>query len=768
MEARPRDPRDGAWEWPSLRFGRFDEGWLLRLSGPALALVVLAGLTVSALTVAWVDLATTAAGFWPPAGVTFVTMLLLPPRRWGWVVLAATAISAITFAISDYPLATAVIWLVGNMVEPIVGASLLRGDRRRTDMRLQRVVGRFVLYGVIAGPAVGGAIGAIGSAHAHGTAWAREWIEWMVGDGLGILIVVPLILAGSPTVVRPRSNWAVFVVGVAAVSVLSFTELGPGNGATVPYLIFVLLVAAAMRFGVRAVAAAAFVIAESVNIATALDRGPFSPTVDGADTALSLQVFLAIAVVTSFIIGALVSDLAGRDEVQELLTEQATHDALTGLPNRVQFNQRLEEAREDMRATGRPFGVVLIDLDQFKKVNDRFGHPTGDEVLLTVAAVFDRVRRPDDLLARLGGDEFVLLCRNARGPALAAIADEMLAALAGTHQIGNLRLQITASAGVADARDPDDSAVEVMRRADVALYRSKRGGGFPVTLFDEALEAQTRRRAELEDELRGAVWRGELRLEYQPIVHVRSGRIAHFEALLRWDSRIAGAVPPDEFIPLAEEIGAIASIGEWVLSTACAQAAAWSRQRGIDVQVAVNVSARQLADRGFAATVTGALAAARLQPESLMIEITETAMMDDLAASRHVLTQLGALGVRLALDDFGTGYSSMAYLRGLPLDCLKIDRSFLAGLAEAHEDVAIVEAVVHLGRSFGLDVIAEGVETAEQQTRLIELGCSLGQGYLWYRPLRPDVVGELPASAFAASAAQASVPVPGAVTRIPR
>ncbi len=746
--ARRPAARTGAWEWPPLRVGRFDEEWLVRLPGPALGLLVSVALFLSALTVTWVDATSTDAGFWPPSGVAFVALLVLPVRRWGWVIGPIVVIGLMGVLTSSYPFVAAAIWAVGNSVEPVIGASLMRWQRRRGVLSLARLLGRFVLYAVLLGPAVGGAIGAIGSTIAYDTSWFREALEWTVGDGLGVLIVTPLVFGRTADMRRPLVELVPFAVAVAAVSALAFTELGPGRGATVPYLIFVVLVAGAMRFGVRPIAVAAFVIAEAINVAMANDRGPFSERIDGADTALSLQVFLAIAIVTSFIVGALVSDLAGRDEVQRLLTQQATRDALTGLPNRIRFSEYLDEQLERTRATGEPFGVVMIDLDHFKKVNDRFGHPTGDQVLLIVAALFERVRAPDDFLARLGGDEFVLLCRGADGERLRERAVALLDTLAGTHQIGARRVPLSASAGVAEARGPDDSSVELMRRADIALYRSKRTSKVAVTLFGDELEAETRRRGELEDELRGAIARGELRLEYQPIVEVRTGRIAHFEALLRWDNRAVGRVGPDEFIPLAEENGSIAAIGEWVLRTACAQVAEWRRQRSLDLRVAVNVSARQLGDREFTATVTNALDALGFPADALAIEITETAMMDDVSASSVVLHELAALGVRLSLDDFGTGYSSMAYLRQFPLDSLKIDRSFLTGLAVSPEDLAIVESVVSLSRSFGLDVIAEGVETAEQRSRLIELGCGHGQGYFWYRPLRPEAVAELPDAAF--------------------
>ena len=291
------------------------------------------------------------------------------------------------------------------------------------------------------------------------------------------------------------------------------------------------------------------------------------------------------------------------------------------------------------------------------------------------------------------------------------------------------------------------TAPDLLRRADIALYHSKHGNGSNISVFDGALDAVTRRRAELENELRGAIERGEMYVEYQPIMRLTTGRVAKFEVLARWNSRRFGAVGPEEFIRVAEDTGLIDGIGDWVLETACRQAAVWREQYDdfdrSAASVAVNVSARQLSDADFPRRVSQILDDLLLPPAALILEITETAVMVDFDASVGVLAELRDLGVRLSMDDFGTGYSSLTYLRRIRVDTLKIDRSFVTGLGRVPEDAAIVQSIVNLGHSFGIEVVAEGVETLGQLDHLIELGCDYGQGFLWSEAVDAAAAGAL-------------------------
>jgi diguanylate cyclase (GGDEF)-like protein len=423
--------------------------------------------------------------------------------------------------------------------------------------------------------------------------------------------------------------------------------------------------------------------------------------------------------------------------VHRLLTHQATHDQLTGLPNRAFFAQRVDDALQSGGRINGAVGVLLIDIDDFKKLNDRFGTRIGDETLGVVADRLRRSVRPGDVVARLGGDEFVVLCDPVADKyQLRLIADAVTNGLAPSFDIGGSEYQLSVGIGMTlvEGDDPITSA-DLLHRADLAVQHAKRTGGTKISLFDDALEARTRRRVELDEELRGAMDRGEISISYQPVVSLHTGRVSEFEALMRWNNRRFGPVTPGEFIPIAEETGTILRLGDFALDTACRQVAEWRlARRDLHeplVRIAVNASARQLCDLAFPERVRRTLEAALLPPEALTLEITETAVMDDLDASVKVMADLRRIGVELSLDDFGTGFSSLTHLRRMPVNTLKIDCSFVAGLGNVAEDTAIVESIINLGHSFRVKVVAEGIETTWQLDHLVRLGCDDGQGFLW-------------------------------------
>ncbi len=510
-----------------------------------------------------------------------------------------------------------------------------------------------------------------------------------------------------------------------------------------------MLIWAGMRFGTRSVAAAGFAVGLGANIATTQGLGPFSEANRFADI-VTLQIFLAIALITSFVVAAMASELADHDEVRQLLTYQATHDSLTGLPNRVLFGEWLKTALEGRGHSGPGIGVLLIDLDDFKKINDRHGHPIGDVALKAVAERLRRSVRPGDVLATLGGDEFVVMSDDITNVEhVHAIASDLSRALAKPFDVGVGQTQVTASIGIAVALGDDPvMSSDLLHRADIALHHAKAAAGATITLFDDTLEADTRRRVEIVEELRGAITRGEMTVAYQPVICLTSGRVKQLEVLARWTSRRFGPVGPDEFIPIAEDSGLISSIGDWVLDVACKQLAVWRadearRGSAATAKLAVNVSAHQVCDIGFPSRVRSTLLAASIPPEALSLEITETAIMGDLETSALVLRALRDLGVDLSMDDFGTGYSSMSYLRRMPVSTLKIDRTFVAGLGDGAEDTAIVRSIIELGHSFGLEVVAEGVETLRQLRQLVELGCDHGQGFYWSPAVGPSAAGNM-------------------------
>ncbi|HEX6394906.1 MAG TPA: EAL domain-containing protein [Acidimicrobiales bacterium] len=424
-------------------------------------------------------------------------------------------------------------------------------------------------------------------------------------------------------------------------------------------------------------------------------------------------------------------------EEQQRLAHNALHDGLTGLPNRTLLVDRLEQLTAKPSRNRQGFAVLFIDIDRFKSVNDLAGHSAGDALLISVAARLRGVIRTGDTLARLGGDEFVILCPDLSDPEseAAAVAERVTAVVSQPFRLGDpaQEFYVSASVGVGIAGAGDD-AESLLLRADAAMYAAKNRGGSGFQIYDESVDRSLRRRPELLNDLHGAAGRGEISVHYQPVVDLSSDRIVWLEALARWDHPRFGRVGPDEFIPLAEESGVILPLGRWVIEHAVADCARWTSSGRAGVGVAVNVSGRQFTDDGLPDFVAGVIGDTGLDPKLLTLEITESVIVTSEAATQRALDALKEIGVRLAIDDFGTGYSSLAYLRRLPIDVLKVDRSFVSGLGDAGNDAAIVNAMVELARSLRLAVVAEGVETAAELEMVKRAGCDEAQGYLLGRP----------------------------------
>ena len=433
-------------------------------------------------------------------------------------------------------------------------------------------------------------------------------------------------------------------------------------------------------------------------------------------------------------------DITERRKAEARIAYMAHHDNLTGLPNRVKFHEYLGQALERGGIEER-VAVLCIDLDLFKGVNDSFGHPVGDRLLKMVAERLRGVMPAEGLVARLGGDEFAMVVRRNPTPhELSELSTLLISSVSEPYAVNDLELVIGTSVGIAISPSDGVTGDDLLRNADMALYRAKAEGGGTHHFFEKEMDRLAQTRRALEFDLRKAVTNGEFQLHYQPLVDVAANRIVAFESLLRWRHPVRGMISPADFIPVAEEIGLIVAMGEWVLREACAEAAKWPR----DVKVAVNLSPIQFKSRNLVPTVIAALAHSGISPMRLELEITESLFLAETEANLATLHQLRGLGVRISMDDFGTGYSSLSYLRSFPFDKIKIDRSFVRDLAERQDCAAIVKAISGLGQSLNISTTAEGVETKDQLDRLRAIGCTEVQGFL-FSPAKPgcDIAGLL-------------------------
>jgi diguanylate cyclase (GGDEF)-like protein len=426
-------------------------------------------------------------------------------------------------------------------------------------------------------------------------------------------------------------------------------------------------------------------------------------------------------------------DITEQRRIEAEIARLAHYDALTGLANRALFTESLDEALARLQQSGEKFSILLLDLDQFKEVNDSLGHPIGDMLLKSVAQRLSAAAHPGDLVARLGGDEFAILQKSESEQKESAIvlANRILQTLTDPYVLDGFKVMIGTSIGIALAPEHGLSPDHLLRNADFALYRTKAQGRNGYRFFEPWMEEEAHSRRALGGDLRNAVAHSEFELYYQTVIDIQKRDVCSIEALIRWHHRERGLVGPDQFIPLAEETGLIVPMGEWILQRACADAASWPPH----IKVSVNLSPAQFGKGDLLDVVTHALAQSGLQPERLELEVTESILLRNNGENVATLNKLKSLGVSIVLDDFGTGYSSLSYLQMFPFDKLKIDKSFVSELANRAECAAIVCAIVGLGRSLGIGTTAEGVETREQLELLQAAGCREVQGYLLSRPM---------------------------------
>src|SRR6201994_1619283 len=433
-------------------------------------------------------------------------------------------------------------------------------------------------------------------------------------------------------------------------------------------------------------------------------------------------------------------EIADREELQAKSRYLAYHDSLTGLGNRLLFKEQLDEALKDVSVTSHPLAVLFLDLDGFKAVNDTLGHSVGDLLLKSIAAKLRDLLPSTDRIARLGGDEFAILQMSSPQPSSStSLAERIIEIVAQPHNIDGHDVTVGASIGIAIARPGEMNTESLLKSADLAMYSAKSDGRGTYRIFDPQMDAVVQTRRSLERDMRTSLAQGGFGLYYQPLVNLQKKQVTGFEALRRWKNRDPGAVPPSEFIPVAEDMGLIVQLGEWALRQACAEAAEWPE----DIRVSVNLSPLQFAKGNLVSTVVSALASSGLPASRLELEITESVLLEKSERNIAILNQLRDLGVRISMDDFGTGYSSIGYLRSFQFDKIKIDQSFVRDLLVDKGSLAIVRAIAGLGASFGITTTAEGVETEEQMRCLNLEGCVEVQGYLYSRPVPTSEIAKV-------------------------
>ena len=682
-----------------------------------------------------------ASAVWPPSGIALAAVLLAGPRIWPAIALGAAAANMMV----EYSVASAVLIAAGNTAEALAAAALLRrhaGDPGRFA-RGEDVV-KFVLLS-FAAAAIAATVAAatlgLGGSIEPAQAW-RVWWTWWQGDATGMIIVAPLVLSWSAAEGAPWPRQKKLEAGAFALLLAGTVAAIAGDGsAFAPFsLTFVALpfiIWAAFRFGQREVASAIAVVC-AVAVWYVLERRELFAGVAMNELLLMLLTFISMVVTTGLVLVAVLGRYASQ------VVERPHHDPLTGLPNGTLFRRRLGEllaAADERRAA---VAVALVDIDRFKTVNDALGREAGDALLKDVA---QRLSADSErsLVARTDGVQFALAAPVDPVAGAAILANESLARLFDApYRLGGDEFRLSGRIGLALFPEHGREADLLFTRAETALKKAKAGGEHHL-VYAPTMTERVAEKLVLENKLRHALEREEFVLHYQPKIALDSREIVGVEALIRWRSPEIGLVPPMAFVPLLEETGLILEAGRWALRRALVDQQAW-RAAGLRVpRVAVNVSSIQLRQRNFVEVVEAEVVEARLGPAEVPIdlEITESRIMDDIEANIGKLRRLRELGVGIAIDDFGTGYSSLAYLAKLPVQVLKIDRTFIIRMLEDEEAMALVQTILSLARALRLTVVAEGVETEEQADVLATLGCEQIQGYFISKPLPPEEIAAL-------------------------
>jgi diguanylate cyclase (GGDEF)-like protein len=685
---------------------------------------------------------------WLPTGVAVAVLLRWGTGFWPAVFLASLAVNMSVGA--TFVLACSI--ATGNTLGPLLSALILKHTFFNWMLDKGRDIFMLIVAAALgmAASASGGVISLVVFGVLDGS-MLLAWLTWWAGDFVGVLLATPLLLNISYTELgrlwRQRMEYASWLAITCLVgwAIFFINQDAAGHALPLVFLMLPLVVWSAMRFDNTGASLGTLVCMLIAALATSRGLGPFHRT-DPSQGLFVMWIFLATLVLVQLMVTALQTQ---RKDAEDRIHSLAFFDPLTHLPNRNLLLDRLRQAMHSSARNQRHGALMFLDLDHFKNINDTYGHDAGDFLLKEVARRLQFCVRQGDTVSRLSGDEFVVVLENLDAEEhravkqAEAIAEKMRGMLAEivhlavgqNHNQKVIDYYISVSIGISLFLDADSRVDEILKRADLTMYQAKSSGRNAIRFFDPAMQKMVEHRSMLEAHLRQAIGKNELKLFYQLQVD-RDARPIGCEALLRWHNTAEGVVPPVEFIPLAEETGLILTIGNWVIDQACRQLAIWSAMPETrDLSLAINVSARQFREVNFVALIDAALKQySSIMPPLLKLELTEGVVLYDIEEAVLKMHQLKELGVTISLDDFGTGYSSLSYLQRLPLDQLKIDQSFVRNLTTNGNDAAIALAIINLGKTLGLDVIAEGVETREQCDYLLAHDCEAFQGYLFARP----------------------------------
>ena len=675
---------------------------------------------------------------WPPTGLALFALLVFGVRLWPWVLLGAFATNLTTGIAPEAALAIA----IGNCLEALTGFYLLRAMGFHIGLQRIRDVVALVVLAAGISTMISATIGTISLYYWQIITWhcfTQTWLTWWTGDAMGDLVFAPLFLAWLH---KEKAQWKrgrILEAAVLALCLVAATQMvfgghlfWSGRSPPIAFTTFPILVWAALRFGMRGATTATLIIGTVAFINIIRGQGLFAQG-STLESLLLLWLYTNVLAVTSMVLAAAVNE---RRLIEASMRHLAQHDPLTGLPNRITLQDRLGQAIVHAQRRHCQAAVLFVDIDRFKIINDTLGHAVGDQFLIQVADRLRQCVREEDTVTRPGGDEFVVVLDDvAHGDDVIKVAEKILVKLREPFPIQGTFLHSTASIGISLYPHDGHATEALLKHADIAKYRAKSLGRNGFAFYSSDMNAQAVERLAMENRLREALAREEFLLHYQAQYDAKTGRVLGAEALLRWQKSENELVAPDTFIPVLEEMGLINLVGVWVLETACEQLAQWHARGWGHLRMSVNVSSRQFSDAQLSLHIMQALDKRHLPPHQLELEITESMLVRQDLVTEQTLDKLVNLGVRLAVDDFGTGYSSLSYLHRLSIDTLKIDRAFVTNIPANENSAAIAQAIIGMGKSLHLDLVAEGVETLEQHVFLRDLGCQMVQGYLFSHPL---------------------------------